>query len=82
MFFGNTMIAQVEGLLYFNHESQEFQPGPNLLEARSDHSSGSVTDQETKEKIAIIAGGFGIDSNLDSTEILWNGEWKTGKTHT
>ena len=67
---------------YFNHESQEFQPGPNLLEARSDHSSGSVTDQETKEKIAIIAGGFGIDSNLDSTEILWNGEWKTGKTHT
>ena len=67
---------------YFNHESQEFQQGPNLLEARSDHSSGSVTDQETKEKMAIIAGGFGIDRNLDSTEMLWNGEWKTGKTHT
>ena len=62
---------------YFNHASQEFQPGPNLLEARHGHSSGTVTDQETKEKMAIIAGGHGY---LDSTERLVNGEWKTGKT--
>ena len=62
---------------YFNHASQEFQPGPNLLEARELHSSGSVTDQETKEKMAIIAGGY-----LDSTEMLLNGKWVTGKTYT
>ena len=68
---------------YFNHTSQEFQPGPNLLKSRYLHSSGSVTDQKTKEKMIIIAGGvsseFGI---LKSTEILLNDEWKKGKTHT
>ena len=64
---------------YFNHASQEFQPGPNLLEAREYHSSGYVTDQQTKEKMAIIAGGYGINSDLDSTEILLNGQWMTGK---
>ena len=66
---------------YFNHASQEFQPGPNLLEARSYHSSGSVTDQETKEKVVIIAGGL-ANRYLDSTEMLLNGEWMTGRTHT
>ena len=66
---------------YFNHAIQEFQSGPNLLEVRHDHSSGTVTDQETKEKMAIIAGGyyFSYLAPLDSTEILLNGEWMTGK---
>jgi hypothetical protein len=65
---------------YFNHASQEFQPGPNLLEVRRSHSSGTVTDQETKEKMAIIAGGYHNGYYLDSTEMLLNGEWTTGKT--
>ena len=64
---------------YFNHASQEFQPGPNLLQARYWHSSGTVTDQETKEKMAIIAGGS-FFLYQDSTEMLVNGEWMTGKT--
>ena len=63
---------------YYNHASQEFQPGPTLLEARYRHSSGSVTDQETKEKMTIIAGGDGSNGYLDSTEILLNGEWMAG----
>ena len=68
---------------YYNHASQEFQPGPNLLDGRSYPTSGSVTDHETKEKIAIIAGGYNRNGDyLDSIEILLNGEWKTGKTHT
>jgi hypothetical protein len=58
--------------LYFNHASQEFQPGPNLLQGRLWHSSGTVTDQETKEKMAIIAGGYS-SGYLDSTEMLLNG---------
>ena len=33
---------------YINHASQEFQPGPNLLEGRNSHSSGTITDQKTK----------------------------------
>ena len=75
---------------YFNHASQEFQPGPNLLEGRYHHSAGYVIDQETKEKMAIISGGYNIDISegnvdiiyLDSTEMLMNGQWMTGKTHT
>ena len=71
---------------YFNHATQEFQPGPNLLEGRNGHSSGTITDQKTKEKIVIVAGGSGANSGncnyMDSTEILLNGEWVTGKNHT
>ena len=49
---------------YFNHESQEFQPGPNLLEGRNSHSSGTITDQKTKEKRVIIVGGYNGSSHL------------------
>ena len=68
---------------YFNHATQEFQLGPNLLEGRNSHSSGTITDQNTKEKLVIVAGGHGGGSDvyMDSTEILLNGEWVTGKNH-
>ena len=79
----NTGYTISDKTWYFNHASQEFQPGPNLLEARHGHSSGTVTDQVTKEKTAIVAGGLKNDNDyLDSTEMLLNGEWKTGKTPT
>ena len=65
---------------FYNHESQQFQAGPNLLGARYDHSSGIVTDQETKEKMTIIVGYKNFNNtHLDSTEILLNGQWMTGK---
>ena len=65
---------------FYNHESQQFQAGPNLLAARYDHSSGIVTDQETKEKMTIIVGYKNFNNtDLDSTEILLNGQWMTGK---
>ena len=70
---------------YFNHATQEFQTGPNLLEARRYHSSGTITDQETKDKIVVVAGGkskSGVWSYYtDSTEILLNGNWVIGKNH-
>ena len=70
---------------YFNHASQEFQSGPNLLEARVWHTSASITDQETKEKILIVVGGYSehnVSSRfLDRTEILSNGEWVAGINH-
>ena len=62
---------------YFNHETQEFQPGPDLLEGRNNHNSGTITDQETKEKIVIVAGGMS-----ELTELLLNGEWVAGKNPT
>ena len=48
---------------------------------RTFHSSGTVIDQETKEKIVAVAGGFNEDSGyLDSTELLIDGEWQQGKS--
>ena len=41
---------------YYNHFTQEFQPGPSLMEGRRDHASGTVMDQETQEKIVVVAG--------------------------
>ena len=43
---------------YFNHASREFQPGPNLLEGRTSHSSGTIMDQDTKEKIVIVVAYY------------------------
>ena len=56
-----------------------------MLEGRNSHSSGTITDQITKEKFVIVVGGYNGSSHLglsysDSTEILLNGEWSTGKT--
>ena len=71
---------------YFNHASQEFQAGPNLLKGRNYLSSGTITDQKTKEKTVIVVGGYhGSPSNgiyMDSTEILLNEQWVTGKNYT
>ena len=71
-----------EGTLYFNHVTQEFITGPNLLEGRRGHASGTITDQETGERIVVIAGGKS-SYFLDSTELLLDGEWHAGKnSHT
>ena len=77
---GGWLNTATDKTWYFNHASQEFQPGPNLLEARDYHSMGTITDQHTKEKTVIVAGGFG-DDGLDSTEMFINGEWVTGTNH-
>ena len=67
---------------YFSHTTQQFQPGPNLLERRNWHSSATITNQETKERILVVAGGYrNSDGFLSSTELLINGEWETGKNH-
>ena len=67
-----------EGTLYFNHVTQEFTPGPTPLEDRRSHASGTITDQETGERIVVIAGGKN-SNHLDTTELLFNGEWHAGK---
>ena len=66
---------------YFNHATHEFQPGPSLLEDRGYHSSGTIIDENTKERIVIIAGGRNDNGFFDSTEMLINGKWVTGKSH-
>ena len=67
---------------FFNHVSQQFQPGPPLNNGRYGHASGTVQDHVTKENIVVVVGGVKAHGSLvDSTEILINGEseWQQGK---
>ena len=64
---------------YYNHVTQEFQLGPSLMEGRQRHGSGTVFDQKTKEKIVVVAGGWDGVNDLDSTELLIDGEWQQGE---
>ena len=68
---------------YFNHETQTFSPGPSLLEGRDQHASATVIDRVTKAKIPIVAGGIirgrRWSELTDSTELLINGKWQSGK---
>ena len=63
---------------FYNHETQVFSSGPNLLEARREHSSATIVDKVTKAKIPIITGGIGDGLSLKSTELLINGQWQSG----
>ena len=65
---------------YFNHETETFSSGPSLLVGRHGHGSATVVDKVTSAKIPIIAGG-GNGVALNSTELLINGQWQSGKIH-
>ena len=64
---------------FFDHVSQEFQQGPPLITGRYDHASATLQDQDTKENIVAVVGGYNNGVGyLDSTEFLRNGEWSPG----
>ena len=62
---------------YYNHDTEAFTSGPDLLVGRSNHGSATNVDKVTKLKIAVVTGGY-RNGNLDSTELLINGQWQTG----
>ena len=64
----------------FDHVSQEFQQGPPLITGRRGHASATLQDQDTKENIVAVVGGYRTGGYfLDSTEFLRNGQWSPGK---
>ena len=65
---------------YYNHETEEFTTGPELLEGRTKHGSGTIVDKETKEKIPVVTGGYQKVA-MNSTELLKNGQWQKGDIH-
>merc|ERR1719350_498426 len=69
---------------YYNHDTETFTSGPDLMEGRRFHGSALNVDKVTKAKIVVVAGGYKsgnrlvITGYLDSTEMLINGQWQTG----
>ena len=65
---------------FYNHYTEAFTSGPDLLEGRSYHGSATNVDKVTNAKIAVVTGGYGNGDvlGLDSTELLINGQWKSG----
>ena len=67
---------------YFEHEGKNWSQGPDLIQARSSHAAGLVTDETTYDEFVIVTGGEYNGINLDSTEILIDNQWHLGKiTH-
>ena len=63
---------------FYDHNEEEWINGPSLIQARSDHAAGIVTDEVTGEHFITVTGGYDF-GYLDSTEILQDGEWVQGK---
>ena len=65
---------------YYDHEKQIFSEGPALQQGRHYHGSATAEDIVTKEKIPVVAGGIDDEgTRLNSTELLINNRWITGK---
>merc|ERR1711971_775317 len=62
---------------YYNHDTEAFTSGPDLLEGRFLHGSALNVDKMTKSKIVVVTGGYN-GNGMDSTELLINGQWQTG----
>jgi len=63
---------------YYNHDTETFTSGPDLLQGRRySHGSAINVDKVTKSKIVVVTGGYN-GNNMDSTELLINGQWQTG----
>ena len=82
----NDISYSLDQTWYYNHATQEFKPGPTLLEKRNNHASATIIDKITKASIPVVSGGItmaGSSGNsfviLDSTELLIHGEWQAGK---
>ena len=63
---------------YYNHDTEAFTSGPDLLDGRRSHGSAINVDKVTKAKIVVVTGGYNWPNYVDSTELLINGQWQTG----
>ena len=76
---GNNAIRATKLSWYFNHLTQEFSKGPDLLIPRRSHASGTLIDGGTNEKIPVVAGGMDYGITVNSTEFLLNEKWNKGE---
>ena len=62
---------------FYNHDTEAFTSGPDLKKGRQLHGCAMNVDRVTKAKIAVVTGGWN-GNYVDSTEMLINGQWKSG----
>ena len=55
--FGNQSLLSAK-VFYYDHLSHQWKKGPSLTRGRSQHASGLVRDQVTKDTFIIVSGGF------------------------
>ena len=60
---------------FYDHNEEEWIPGPSLMQGRASPAAGIVTDEVTYEDFVAVTGGW----DLYSTEILQDGTWVQGK---
>ena len=75
--FAWTMV-QLSSTFFFDHNEDKWINGSNLMQARSSHAAGIVTDDVTDEHFVAVTGGYDSGSYLDSTELLQDGDWVQG----
>ena len=65
---------------YYNHVTEVFTSGPDLLVGRNGHGSAINVDRVTKERIVVVTGGWKKHNRIkiDLTEMLINGQWQPG----
>ena len=64
---------------FYDHNEGEWINGSSLIEARSVHAAGIITDEVSDDHFVVVTGGHGSSGYLDTTEILDKGVWVQGK---
>ena len=81
-YYENSSQAYSDKTWYFDHRTEKFSDGPNLLERRFKHTAGVVKDSVyTEEKRVVVVGGSNsISIFLKSVEWLVSGTWEQGNS--
>ena len=75
---GESSGANSASTFYYDHNEGEWTTGPSLMQAREFPAAGIVTDEVTDENFVAVTGGYYYPDDLDSTEILQDGNWVQG----
>merc|ERR1712018_362763 len=63
---------------YFYEEKKGWRPGPNLKNARGDHTAGVLTDRVSTKQYIVAVGGLGAYTSVEYLEYPGSNEWMEG----
>ena len=67
---------------YFYEKKKGWRPGPNLKNARCEHTAGVLTDRVSTKQYIVAVGGRAADSSVEYLKYPGSKKWKKGKpTH-